>query len=124
MGIEPTSPAWEAGVIAIIRRPQSTLFYRVFGGLGSGLDWMLAWLYGEAVALLAVRTSECGPGRDISIAPLDDRTSANCGRSFPRLFAPNRAPRRRTNMLPYCDQRSRAESRVLAPFASGESARR
>jgi hypothetical protein len=34
MGIEPTSPAWEAGVIAIIRRPQSALFYTGSRGLG------------------------------------------------------------------------------------------
>ncbi|CAM2158560.1 hypothetical protein PT2222_40372 [Paraburkholderia tropica] len=27
MGIEPTSPAWEAGVITIIRHPQSAPFY-------------------------------------------------------------------------------------------------
>ena len=35
MGIEPTSLAWEARVIAIIRRPQSPRFYRVLSGLGS-----------------------------------------------------------------------------------------
>lgn len=34
MGIEPTSLAWEARVMAIIRRPQRPRFYRVFGGLG------------------------------------------------------------------------------------------
>src|SRR5579864_288531 len=34
MGIEPTSLAWEARVIAIIRRPQSALFYAVSGDLG------------------------------------------------------------------------------------------
>lgn len=54
MGIEPTSLAWEARVIAIIRRPQSQRFYRVFWGLGSGVSWSLAskmaWLGGGAVA--------------------------------------------------------------------------
>ena len=30
MGIEPTSLAWEARVMAIIRRPQSTQFYKGF----------------------------------------------------------------------------------------------
>lgn len=34
MGIEPTSSAWEAEVMAIIRRPQSLRFYRGFGGDG------------------------------------------------------------------------------------------
>lgn len=42
MGIEPTSLAWEARVMAIIRRPQSQQFYRVFGGLGMASFWMLA----------------------------------------------------------------------------------
>lgn len=35
MGIEPTSLAWEARVIAIIRRPRRQRFYRVLGGLES-----------------------------------------------------------------------------------------
>lgn len=30
MGIEPTSSAWEAEVMAIIRRPQNAQFYRGF----------------------------------------------------------------------------------------------
>lgn len=34
MGIEPTSSAWEAEVIAIIRRPQNWRFYRGLGGDG------------------------------------------------------------------------------------------
>ncbi len=34
MGIEPTSLAWEARVIAIIRRPQSAPFYAVSADLG------------------------------------------------------------------------------------------
>ncbi len=34
MGIEPTSPAWEAEVMAIIRRPQNAQFYRGLGGDG------------------------------------------------------------------------------------------
>jgi hypothetical protein len=33
MGIEPTSSAWEAEVMAIIRRPQSAPFYADFAGL-------------------------------------------------------------------------------------------
>ena len=36
MGIEPTSLAWEARVMAIIRRPQSRRLYRGFEGLGRG----------------------------------------------------------------------------------------
>lgn len=54
MGIEPTSLAWEARVIAIIRRPRRPRFYRVFWGLGSGVSRplvsKLAWLGGGAVA--------------------------------------------------------------------------
>lgn len=42
MGIEPTSLAWEARVIAIIRRPQRQRLYRGFGGLGSGVSRSLA----------------------------------------------------------------------------------
>lgn len=38
MGIEPTSPAWEAGVIAIIRRPQNASFYRVLHRDGKAGD--------------------------------------------------------------------------------------
>lgn len=34
MGIEPTSSAWEAEVMAIIRRPQNEQFYRGSGGNG------------------------------------------------------------------------------------------
>lgn len=34
MGIEPTSSAWEAEVMAIIRRPQNWQFYRGLGGDG------------------------------------------------------------------------------------------
>lgn len=34
MGIEPTSSAWEAEVMAIIRRPQNAQFYRGLGGDG------------------------------------------------------------------------------------------
>lgn len=37
MGIEPTSLAWEARVMAIIRRPQRQRLYWVFGGLGRGV---------------------------------------------------------------------------------------
>lgn len=36
MGIEPTSSAWEAEVMAIIRRPQNGGLYREVGGEGKG----------------------------------------------------------------------------------------
>lgn len=36
-GGEKRAGAWEARVIAIIRRPQSAQFYRVFGGKGKGV---------------------------------------------------------------------------------------
>lgn len=39
MGIEPTSSAWEAEVMAIIRRPQNWRFYRDWGGDGKGVVW-------------------------------------------------------------------------------------
>ena len=29
MGVEPTSPAWEAGVMTVIRRPLAYFYYRV-----------------------------------------------------------------------------------------------
>ncbi len=54
MGIEPTSLAWEARVITIIRRPQRPRLYRDFGGLGASSFWTraseLAWLTRGAVA--------------------------------------------------------------------------
>lgn len=58
MGIEPTSSAWEAEVMAIIRRPQNWRFYRGWVGMASG--WFgavvakLAWLDAGAVASPAV----------------------------------------------------------------------
>lgn len=57
MGIEPTSSAWEAEVMAIIRRPRNWRFYRDWGGDGKG--WFgavaskLAWPDAGAVASLA-----------------------------------------------------------------------
>ena len=54
MGIEPTSSAWEAEVMAIIRRPQNAQFYRVWVGMASVGFWLLAsklaWLDAGAVA--------------------------------------------------------------------------
>lgn len=68
MGIEPTSSAWEAEVMAIIRRPQNGGLYRDFCGLGSGVVWMLAaklgWLRDGAVASsLAVTNAGPNPAK-------------------------------------------------------------
>lgn len=39
MGIEPTSSAWEAEVMAIIRRPQNVEFYSGLGEESKRGDW-------------------------------------------------------------------------------------
>ena len=41
MGVEPTSLAWEARVIAVIRRPQRAQSYRGLSDLWSGATWRL-----------------------------------------------------------------------------------
>jgi hypothetical protein len=56
MGIEPTSLAWEARVIAIIRRPQSAPFYAVSGGLRNR-DFVVG---GAKSVLAAVLTRDAG----------------------------------------------------------------
>jgi hypothetical protein len=56
MGIEPTSSAWEAEVMAIIRRPQNAQFYRGSGGdgkrevLGGGGETGIARCWSGGVA--------------------------------------------------------------------------
>ncbi len=70
MGIEPTSSAWEAEVMAIIRRPQNARFYRGLGGdgkravLGGGIETGMAarWSGGIAVgAGLGIAYDEAPP---------------------------------------------------------------
>lgn len=60
MGIEPTSSAWEAEVMAIIRRPQNCRFYRGSGGNGKRGVWVGCI---ETGIVVARRLSERGTFR-------------------------------------------------------------